>query len=160
MLRRIKERSRKACFPRLRCISTLESLKLRSRYTDSSSRSPPLKRVRPSATIKTFWCNLEKSVTTLICSLESSQRMLQSWVTISSKRAARCNSWTDSSAKRKRTIVKPWSSPDLHRCWIFWRTTADTWSTNIADLMEVQSSTTDKCKLMTSLRLIQTSLSS
>ena len=32
--------------------------------------------------------------------------------------------------------------------------------TTIADLMEVQSSTTDKCKLMTSLRLIQTSLSS
>ena len=155
-----KERSRKAYFPRLRCISTLESLKPRSRYTDSSSRSLRLKRVHPSATTKIFWYNLEKSVTTLICSLESSQMMLQNWVIISSKRAARCNSWTDSSTKRKRTIVKPWSSLDLHRCWIFWRTTADTWSTNIADLMEVQSSMTDNYKLMTSLRLTQTSLSS
>ena len=155
-----KERSRKACSPRSRCISTLESLKLRSRYTDSSSRSLRLKRVHLSATTKIFWYNLEKSVTTLIYSLESSQRTLQNWVITSSKRAARCNSWTDSSAKRERTTVKPWSSLDLHRCWIFWRTTADSWSSSIADLMEVQSSMTDNYKLMTSLRLTPRSLSS
>ena len=102
----LRERLKKVFCQKSRCISTSASLKCKNQFTDNCWKNRRSTRAAPPVITKTFWFNWGKSVTTHICSTASSQQMRRSLEITWSNLAVKCNFWTNSWKRARRTTVK------------------------------------------------------